>query len=96
MGPCILRVGESQRSALLCFIMTDFLHFTQVGKLQRRHLGNIVVYLIKSNFITLEHFLLAYKKFCETASDLALDIPDLWKYIFQFTGNAVTKAIPNK
>ncbi|XP_017471922.1 PREDICTED: eukaryotic translation initiation factor 4 gamma 3 isoform X2 [Rhagoletis zephyria] len=89
--PCMLRVRESQRSALLCYIMTDFLHLRQVGKLQRRHLGNIVVYLIKSNFITREHFLLAYNKFCEIASDLALDIPDLWKYMIEFTGPLVQK-----
>ncbi|XP_054745448.1 eukaryotic translation initiation factor 4 gamma 3 isoform X1 [Anastrepha obliqua] len=89
--PCILRIRESQRSALLYYIMTDYLHLQHVGKLQRRYLGNIVVYLINNNFISREHFLLAYKQFCEIASDLALDIPDLWKYIIEFTGPLVSK-----
>ncbi|XP_028901382.1 eukaryotic translation initiation factor 4 gamma 3 isoform X2 [Zeugodacus cucurbitae] len=87
---CILRVRENQRSALLSYIMTDYLHLRHIGKLQRRYLGNVVVYLINSNFISVIHFKLAYKNFCEIASDLSLDIPDLWKYIIEFTGPLIS------
>lgn len=86
---CILRVRENQRCALLSYIMTDYLHLRHIGKLQRRYLGNVVVYLIHSNFISVKHFKLAYKHFCEIASDLSVDIPNLWEYIIQFTGNYV-------
>uniref|UniRef100_W8BQA9 Eukaryotic translation initiation factor 4 gamma 1 n=1 Tax=Ceratitis capitata TaxID=7213 RepID=W8BQA9_CERCA len=91
--PCILRVRESQRCALLFYIMTDYLHLRHVGKLQRRYLGNIVVYLTNYNYLSIQHFNVAYKQFCEIASDLALDIPDLWKYIIEFTGPLINKKL---
>ncbi|XP_036223124.2 eukaryotic translation initiation factor 4 gamma 3 isoform X2 [Bactrocera oleae] len=88
---CILRVRENQRCALLSYIMTDYLHLRHIGKLQRRYLGNVVVYLIHSNFISVKHFKLAYKHFCEIASDLSVDIPNLWEYIIQFTGPLISR-----
>ncbi|XP_067614696.1 eukaryotic translation initiation factor 4 gamma 3-like isoform X1 [Eurosta solidaginis] len=91
--PCIMRIKESQHSALLYYIMTEYLHLRHIGQLQRRYLGNIIVYLIQNNFISRDHFKLAYHEFCKIASDLALDIPDLWKYIIEFSGPMVKKNI---
>ncbi|XP_039967649.1 eukaryotic translation initiation factor 4 gamma 3 isoform X1 [Bactrocera tryoni] len=90
---CILRVKENQRCALISYIMTDYLHLRHIGKLQRRYLGNVVVYLIHSNFISVKHFKLAYKHFCEIASDLSVDIPNLWEYIIQFTGPLISRKL---
>ncbi|XP_018796557.1 PREDICTED: eukaryotic translation initiation factor 4 gamma 3 isoform X4 [Bactrocera latifrons] len=90
---CIQRVKENQRCALISYIMTDYLHLRHIGKLQRRYLGNVVVSLIDSNFISVKHFKLAYKHFCEIASDLSVDIPNLWEYIIQFTGPLISRKL---
>lgn len=83
---CIKKIKENQRCGLLYYILTDYLHLANVGPMCRRHLANVVAYLIEKNYISVEHFRLAYKNFAEFASDLIVDIPELWLYIFEFTG----------
>lgn len=83
---CIKKIKENQRCGLLYYIITDYLHLANVGPLCRRHLANVVAYLIEKKYISVEHFRLAYKNFSEFACDLIVDIPELWLYIFEFTG----------
>ncbi|XP_037949432.1 eukaryotic translation initiation factor 4 gamma 3 isoform X2 [Teleopsis dalmanni] len=89
----ITKVRDNQRCGFLYYIFTDYLHLRDVGHSQRRHLANIVAFLIKHNFLSLEHFYLAYKNFCLQAADLIVDVPELWLYIFEFSGPLIIKKI---
>ncbi|XP_046811475.1 eukaryotic translation initiation factor 4G isoform X1 [Lucilia cuprina] len=90
---CIKKIKENQRCGLLYYILTDYLHLAEVRPICRRHLANVVAYLIENKYISVEHFRLAYKQFAEFASDLMVDIPDLWLYIFEFTGPLIVKKL---
>lgn len=83
---CLNTVKENLRCGLLYYILTDYLHLREVDPMGRRHLANVVAYLIEKKYISVDHFRLAYKHFAELASDLIVDIPELWLYIFEFTG----------
>lgn len=84
--PCISNIKESLRCSFLYHILVDYLHLYSVGQIQRRSAANVVAFLFKNNFISIEHFKLAYAHFCELASELILDVPALWLYIFEFIG----------
>ncbi|TMW46418.1 hypothetical protein DOY81_008501, partial [Sarcophaga bullata] len=90
---CLNKVKENLRCGLLYYILTDYLHLKDVGPMCRRHLANVVAYLIEKKYISVEHFRLAYKHFAKLASDLMVDIPELWLYIFEFTGPLIVKKI---
>lgn len=83
---CLNKVTENQRCGLLYYILTDYLHLKEVDIIWRRHLANVVAYLMEKKYISVEHFRLAYKNFANLANELMVDIPDLWLYIFEFTG----------
>lgn len=84
---CMKRIPEDRRCSFLYYILTDYLHLANVGKQYRRYLAITVAQLIQQNYISVEHFTLAYNEFSEYANDLIVDIPELWLYILQFTGN---------
>lgn len=90
---CIKKIKDNQRCGLIYYILTDYLHLANVGALCRRHLANVVAHLIEKKYISVEHFKLAYKNFADLASDLMVDIPELWLYIFEFTGPLIVKKI---
>ncbi|XP_065370716.1 eukaryotic translation initiation factor 4 gamma 3 isoform X1 [Calliphora vicina] len=90
---CIKKIKENQRCGLLYYIITDYLHLANVGPMCRRHMANVVAYLIEKKYISVEHFRLAYKNFSEFACDLIVDIPELWLYIFEFTGPLMVKKL---
>lgn len=83
---CIKKIKDTQRCGLLYYILTDYLHLANVGVMSRRHLANVVSHLIDNKYISPEHLKLAYKNFADLASELMVDIPELWLYIFEFTG----------
>uniref|UniRef100_A0A1B0FEA3 W2 domain-containing protein n=1 Tax=Glossina morsitans morsitans TaxID=37546 RepID=A0A1B0FEA3_GLOMM len=76
---CIKRIRQSQLCSLLYYIITDYLHLRDVGSFHRRLLSNCIAYLIERNFLSRDHFNLAYEHF---ASPLIvrkiLTIHDLW------------------
>lgn len=80
-------VEKNQLCALLYYILTEFLHLIEVTTLQRRILGNIVVYLTEENYITTQHFKLAYENSLGDVEELQTDVPKIWQYIFDFIGN---------
>ncbi|KAH8283232.1 hypothetical protein KR054_004740, partial [Drosophila jambulina] len=88
---CIKRIPEDRRCGFLYYILTDYLHLANVGKQSRRYLGITVGQLIQQNYISVEHFTLAYNEFSEYANDLIVDIPELWLYILQFAGPLIVK-----
>ncbi|TDG39244.1 hypothetical protein AWZ03_014335, partial [Drosophila navojoa] len=88
---CIQRIPEVQRCGFLYYILNEYLHLAQVGKQNRRHLANAIAQLIQQNYISAEHFKLAYNEFFSTAADLMFDVPELWLYILQFTGPLIVK-----
>lgn len=88
---CITKLPDNLRCSLIYYILTDYLHLANVKSQQRRYLANIVGYLIEKHYIAKEHFNVAYKKFAELASDLIVDIPQLWLYIFEFAGPLMAK-----
>ncbi|KAH8398901.1 hypothetical protein KR222_005988 [Zaprionus bogoriensis] len=90
---CIKRIPEQQRCGLLYYILTDYLHLANVGKQYRRYLANSIAYLVQQNYLSVDHFLLAYKEFSEFANDLIVDIPELWLYVFQFAGPLIVKKL---
>ncbi|KAM7341427.1 eukaryotic translation initiation factor 4G1 isoform 1-T2 [Cochliomyia hominivorax] len=90
---CLKKIKENQRCGLLYYILTDYLHLANVGLMCRRNLANVVAYLIEKKYISVEHFRLAYKQFAELASELMVDIPELWLYIFEFTGPLIVKKL---
>ncbi|KAH8272468.1 hypothetical protein KR044_006340, partial [Drosophila immigrans] len=87
------RIPEQQRCGFLFYILTDYLHLANVDKQYRRYLANMIATLIQENYISVDHFKLAYKEFSEFASDLIVDIPDLWLYVLQFAGPLVVKKV---
>ncbi|KAH8255080.1 hypothetical protein KR038_010513, partial [Drosophila bunnanda] len=89
----IKRIPEDRRCGFLYYILTDYLHLANVGKQSRQYLGIIVGQLIQQNYISVEHFTLAYNEFSEYANDLIVDIPELWLYILQFAGPLIVKKI---
>ncbi|XP_041674449.1 eukaryotic translation initiation factor 4 gamma 3 isoform X2 [Drosophila eugracilis] len=90
---CIKRVPEELRCSFLYYILTDYLHLADVGKQYRRYLAITVSLLIQQNYISVDHFRLAYNEFSEYANDLIVDIPELWLYILQFAGPLIVKKI---
>ncbi|XP_033250157.1 eukaryotic translation initiation factor 4 gamma 3 isoform X1 [Drosophila miranda] len=90
---CMKRVPEDMRCGFLYYILTDYLHLANVGKQYRRYLAITVAHLIQQNYISVDHFRLAYKEFAECANDLIFDIPELWLYILQFAGPLIVKKI---
>ncbi|KAH8361311.1 hypothetical protein KR084_008913, partial [Drosophila pseudotakahashii] len=90
---CMKRVPEELRCSFLYYILTDYLHLANVGKQQRRYLAISVSQLIQQNYISVDHFRLAYNEFSEYANDLIVDIPELWLYILQFAGPLIVKKI---
>ncbi|XP_017051337.1 eukaryotic translation initiation factor 4 gamma 3 isoform X2 [Drosophila ficusphila] len=90
---CIKRVPEELRCSFLYYILTDYLHLANVGKQYRRYLAIAVSQLIQQNYISVDHFRLAYNEFSEYANDLFVDIPELWLYILQFAGPLIVKKI---
>lgn len=86
VAECIQRISEVQRCGFLYYILNEYLHLAQVGKQNRSHLANAIAQLIQQNYISAEHFKLAYNEFFSTAADLMFDVPELWLYILQFTG----------
>ncbi|XP_032290159.1 eukaryotic translation initiation factor 4 gamma 1 isoform X1 [Drosophila virilis] len=83
---CIKRISEPQLCGFLFYILTDYLHLSNVGKQYRRCLAITVAQLMQQHFMSVDHFKLAYKEFSECANDLIVDIPELWLYIIQFAG----------
>lgn len=83
---CIKHIPDGLRCSFLYYILTDYLHLANVGKQYRRYLAITVVLLIKQNYISVDHFRLAYSEFTEFANDLIVDIPELWLYILEFVG----------
>lgn len=83
---CIKRISEPQLCGFLFYILTDYLHLSNVGKQYRRCLAITVAQLMQQHFMSVDHFKLAYKEFSECANDLIVDIPELWLYILQFAG----------
>ncbi|XP_070143854.1 eukaryotic translation initiation factor 4 gamma 3 isoform X2 [Drosophila kikkawai] len=90
---CMKRIPEDRRCGFLYYILTDYLHLANVGKQSRRYLGITVTQLIQHNYISVEHFTLAYNEFSEYANDLIVDIPELWLYILQFAGPLIVKKV---
>ncbi|XP_034670521.1 eukaryotic translation initiation factor 4 gamma 3 isoform X1 [Drosophila subobscura] len=90
---CMKRIPEDMRCGFLYYILTDYLHLADVGKQYRRYLAITVAHLIQQNYISVDHFRLAYKEFAECANDLIFDIPELWLYILQFAGPLIVKKI---
>ncbi|XP_037732020.1 eukaryotic translation initiation factor 4 gamma 3 isoform X2 [Drosophila subpulchrella] len=90
---CMKRVPEEWRCSFLYYILTDYLHLANVGKQYRRYLAIAVSQLIQQNYISVDHFRLAYNEFSEYANDLIVDIPELWLYILQFAGPLIVKKI---
>ncbi|XP_064537720.1 eukaryotic translation initiation factor 4 gamma 3 isoform X2 [Drosophila montana] len=88
---CIKQIPESQLCGFLFYILTDYLHLSNVGKQYRRCLANTIAQLMQQHFMSVEHFKLAYKEFSECANDLIVDIPELWLYILQFAGPLIVK-----
>ncbi|EDW10932.2 uncharacterized protein Dmoj_GI14106, isoform C [Drosophila mojavensis] len=91
VAECIQRISEVQRCGFLYYILNEYLHLAQVGKQNRSHLANAIAQLIQQNYISAEHFKLAYNEFFSTAADLMFDVPELWLYILQFTGPLIVK-----
>ncbi|KAH8325446.1 hypothetical protein KR074_003061, partial [Drosophila pseudoananassae] len=90
---CIKHIPEGLRCSFLYYILTDYLHLANVGKQYRRYLAITVVLLIKQNYISVDHFRLAYNEFSEYANDLIVDIPELWLYILEFVGPLIVKNV---
>ncbi|XP_043947144.1 eukaryotic translation initiation factor 4 gamma 3 isoform X2 [Drosophila biarmipes] len=90
---CMNRVPEDLRCSFLYYLLTDYLHLANVGKQYRRYLAIAVFQLIQQNYISVDHFRLAYNEFSEYANDLIVDIPELWLYILQFAGPLIVKKI---
>ncbi|XP_032308050.1 eukaryotic translation initiation factor 4 gamma 3 isoform X2 [Drosophila ananassae] len=90
---CIKHIPEGLRCSFLYYILTDYLHLANVGKQYRRYLAITVVLLIKQNYISVDHFRLAYSEFSEFANDLIVDIPELWLYILEFVGPLLVKNV---
>ncbi|XP_016976409.1 eukaryotic translation initiation factor 4 gamma 3 isoform X2 [Drosophila rhopaloa] len=90
---CMKRVPEELRCSFIYYILTDYLHLANVGKQYRRYLAIAVSQLIQQNYISVDHFRLAYNEFTEYANDLIVDIPELWLYILQFAGPLIVKKI---
>ncbi|XP_030379801.1 eukaryotic translation initiation factor 4 gamma 3 isoform X2 [Scaptodrosophila lebanonensis] len=90
---CIERIPEAHRCGFLYYILTDYLHLANVGKQYRRYLAITVAHLIHQNYMSLDHFRLAYKEFSEIVNDLIVDIPELWLYVLQFAGPLIVKKI---
>ncbi|XP_017853564.1 eukaryotic translation initiation factor 4 gamma 1 isoform X1 [Drosophila busckii] len=90
---CIKRIPEQQRCGFLFYMLTDYLHLSHVDKQYRRYLAITIAQLIQQNYMSVDHFKLAYKEFSEYASDLIVDIPELWLYIMQFAGPLIVKEI---
>ncbi|XP_022217232.1 eukaryotic translation initiation factor 4 gamma 3 isoform X3 [Drosophila obscura] len=90
---CMKRIPEDMCCGFLYYILTDYLHLANVGKQYRRYLAITVAHLIQHNYISVDHFRLAYKEFAECANDLIFDIPELWLYILQFAGPLIVKKI---
>ncbi|XP_023306426.2 eukaryotic translation initiation factor 4 gamma 3-like [Lucilia cuprina] len=88
---CFLNLPADLRCPLIYYILTDYLHLANVKALSRRYLALVVNYLITHNHLTLEQFHLAYRHFADLASELIVDIPELWRYIFEFTGPLMVK-----
>ncbi|KAH8269791.1 hypothetical protein KR018_006620 [Drosophila ironensis] len=90
---CITHVPDRLRCSFLYYILTDYLHLANVGKKYRRYLAVTVGQLIQQNYISVDHFRLAYNEFSDCANDLIVDIPELWLYILQFVGPLIVKNI---
>ncbi|XP_023168986.2 eukaryotic translation initiation factor 4 gamma 1 isoform X3 [Drosophila hydei] len=91
IAECIQRIPEAQRCGFLYYILTNYLHLSEVDKQNRRYLANKITQLIQQNYISVEHFKLAYHEFFKCASDLYFDVPELWLYIHQFIGPLIVK-----
>lgn len=83
---CIERIRQSQLCNLLYYIITDYLHLRDVGSFHRRLLSNCIASLIERNFLSRDHFNLAYEHFASIASEIIVDVPDMYLYILEFTG----------
>ncbi|XP_017126105.1 eukaryotic translation initiation factor 4 gamma 3 isoform X2 [Drosophila elegans] len=90
---CMKRIPEELRCSFIYYILTDYLHLANVGKQYRRYLAIAVFQLIQQNYISVDHFRLAYNEFSEYANDFIVDIPELWLYILQFAGPLIVKKI---
>lgn len=83
-------IEKNQLCALLYYIMTEFLHLIKITPQQRQTLGNIVIYLIGNNYLSIDHLKLAYVQFLKNdVSYLQQDVPLFWQYIFDFIGKLI-------
>lgn len=83
---CLKRIPDNLYCGMIYFILTDYLHLKEVNHHTRCLLAQSLIYLIKYNYLSMEHLRLAYEQFSEEASDLIYDIPQLWLYVFEFLG----------
>lgn len=90
---CIERIKESQLCSLLYYIITDYLHLRDVGSFHRRLLSNCIAYLIEKNVLSTDHFNLAYEQFASLASEIIVDVPDMYLYILEFAGPLIVRKI---
>ncbi|XP_032597852.1 eukaryotic translation initiation factor 4 gamma 3 [Drosophila grimshawi] len=90
---CIKRIPEPQRCGFMYYILTDYLHLSKVGKQYRRYLAITIAHLIQQNYMSVDHFKLAYREFSVFAHDLLVDVPEMWLYIFQFAGPLIVKKV---
>ncbi|KAL9911288.1 eukaryotic translation initiation factor 4 gamma 3 isoform X1 [Glossina fuscipes] len=90
---CIERIRQSQLCGLLYYIITDYLHLRDVGSFHRRLLSNCIAYLIERNYLSIDHFNLAYEHFASIANEIIVDVPDMYLYILEFTGPLIVKKI---
>lgn len=81
--PIFLEFPENQRWAFVFLIFYEYLHLAKLTGSYRTTAAEFIVYLLNHNYISLEHFSYGYKFFSEIASDLLIDVPDAWQYIFE-------------
>ncbi|KAL5274291.1 EIF4G3 family protein [Megaselia abdita] len=93
--PIFLEFPENQRWGFVFLIFYEYLHLAKLTGSYRTTAAEFIVYLLNHNYISLEHFSHGYKSFSEIASDLLLDVPDAWHYIFECAIVLIGKNIIN-
>lgn len=85
--------NHRQQISLLHYIFTKYLHLSQVKKLQRTACGVIFAYLIRKQDLLKKIYNKAYNGFAKECSELLIDVPNAWSYIFEFLGPMLSERL---
>ncbi|XP_050745059.1 eukaryotic translation initiation factor 4 gamma 1 isoform X2 [Drosophila biarmipes] len=88
--PEVLAIWRShsgpQQTKTLHYLLTEYLHKSQVKRQHRQACANVFAYLMDKEAVDKEVFGKAYSRFGDDFPDLLVDVPNGWGYVFEFLG----------